>query len=155
MGDLSKYFLFLKKLFFLTFIYYWDNNMPLWERQSMSRGGAKRRGDTESEAGSRLQAVSPEPDTGSNTWTVRSRSELKLDAQPTEPPRRPCVLCLQLHKRVHPFYWSLRIDICICPPPLTTPKALCLGYLSVLPSASAAERGSRLHVRKLRLLQRH
>ena len=30
----------------------------------MSRGGAERDGDTESEAGSRLQAVSTEPDTG-------------------------------------------------------------------------------------------
>ena len=34
------------------------------ERQSMSRGGAERRGDTESEAGSRLGAVSTEPDAG-------------------------------------------------------------------------------------------
>ena len=34
------------------------------ERQSMSRGGAEREGDTESEAGSRLQAVSTEPDAG-------------------------------------------------------------------------------------------
>ena len=30
----------------------------------MSRGGAEREGDTESEAGSRLQAVSTEPDVG-------------------------------------------------------------------------------------------
>ena len=30
----------------------------------MSRGGAERRGDTESEAGSRLRAVSTEPDAG-------------------------------------------------------------------------------------------
>ena len=30
----------------------------------MSRGGAEREGDTESEAGSRLQAVSTEPDMG-------------------------------------------------------------------------------------------
>ena len=30
----------------------------------MSRGGAEREGDTESEAGSRLWAVSPEPDVG-------------------------------------------------------------------------------------------
>ena len=34
------------------------------ERQSMSGGGAEREGDTESEAGSRLRAVSTEPDTG-------------------------------------------------------------------------------------------
>ena len=30
----------------------------------MSRGGAEREGDTESEGGSRLQAVSTEPDVG-------------------------------------------------------------------------------------------
>ena len=34
------------------------------ERQSMSRGGAEREGDTEFEAGSRLYAVSTEPDAG-------------------------------------------------------------------------------------------
>ena len=34
------------------------------ERQSMSRGGAEGEGDTEPEAGSRLRAVSTEPDTG-------------------------------------------------------------------------------------------
>ena len=35
-----------------------------WQRQSMSRGGAEREGDTESEAGSRLWAISTEPDVG-------------------------------------------------------------------------------------------
>ena len=34
------------------------------ERQCTSGGGAEREGDTESEAGSRLQAVSTEPDAG-------------------------------------------------------------------------------------------
>ena len=34
------------------------------ERQSVSRGGAQREGDTESETGSRLRAVSTEPDAG-------------------------------------------------------------------------------------------
>ena len=34
------------------------------ERQSTSRGGAESKGDTESEAGSRLRAVSTEPDAG-------------------------------------------------------------------------------------------
>ena len=36
----------------------------LRQRQSMSRGGAEREGDTESETGSRLWAVSTEPDAG-------------------------------------------------------------------------------------------
>ena len=34
------------------------------ERQSVSEGGAEREGDTESKAGSRLGAVSTEPDVG-------------------------------------------------------------------------------------------
>ena len=34
------------------------------ERQSVSRAGAEREGDTESEAGPRLRAVSAEPDSG-------------------------------------------------------------------------------------------
>ena len=34
------------------------------ERQSMNGGGAEREGDTESQAGSRLRAISPEPDAG-------------------------------------------------------------------------------------------
>ena len=41
------------------FIYFWER-----ERQSMSRGGAEREGDTESETGFRLRAVSTEPDVG-------------------------------------------------------------------------------------------
>ena len=44
---------------FLTFIYFWDR-----ERQSLNKGGAEREGDTESEAGSRLWAISPEPNAG-------------------------------------------------------------------------------------------
>ena len=36
----------------------------LRERQSVSRGGAESGGDTDSEAGSRLRAVSTEPDAG-------------------------------------------------------------------------------------------
>ena len=50
---------FFFNFFFPTFIYFW-----LRERQSMNRGGAEREGDTESETGSRLWAVSTEPDAG-------------------------------------------------------------------------------------------
>ena len=51
----------------------------------MSRGGAERRGDTESEAGTRLLTVSTEPNAGLEP----TNRELKSDAQPTEPPRLP------------------------------------------------------------------
>ena len=51
------------------------------ERQSASRGGAERKGHTESEAGSRLRAVSTEPDAGLElmsceimTWAEVGRS---------------------------------------------------------------------------------
>ena len=50
---------FIFFLIFLMFIYFWDR-----ERQSMNGGRAEREGDTESEAGSRLWAISPEPDAG-------------------------------------------------------------------------------------------
>ena len=58
----------------------------IFERQSTSRGGAESEGDAESEAGSRLWAVSTESDTGLKltsceimTWAEVGRS--------TEPPR--------------------------------------------------------------------
>ena len=38
--------------------------MKVREKQSANGGGAEREGDTETEAGSRLQAVSTEQDTG-------------------------------------------------------------------------------------------
>ena len=45
----------------LMFIYFWQRER---EGESISRGGAEREGDTESEAGSRLWPVSTEPDVG-------------------------------------------------------------------------------------------
>ena len=52
--------MFIFFYFFSTFfIYFWDT-----EIQSMNGGGAEREGDTESETGSRLWAVSTESDTG-------------------------------------------------------------------------------------------
>ena len=49
--------------FFLMFIFDRERERER-ERQSMSGGGAERRGDTESEAGSRLRAVGTGPDAG-------------------------------------------------------------------------------------------
>ena len=79
-------FLFLLKKFFLTFIFERERDR---DRQSVSGGGTEREGDTESEAGSRLWAVSTEPDVGLNSQSVRSWPELKSNAQPTELPRHP------------------------------------------------------------------
>ena len=49
-------------LFFLMFIYLLF--LRERERESTRRGGAESEGDTESEAGSRVRAVSAEPDAG-------------------------------------------------------------------------------------------
>ena len=47
------------------FIYFWEREREReTDRQSMSGGRAERQGDTESETGSRLRAVSTEPDAG-------------------------------------------------------------------------------------------
>ena len=59
------------------------------ERQSMSGGGAEREGDTASETGSRLRAISAEPDAGLELTDREIVTWLKSDAQPTAPPRRP------------------------------------------------------------------
>ena len=53
-----------KKILFKTFVNIYYLFLRERKRQSMSRGGAEREGDTESEVGSRLQAVSTEPNAG-------------------------------------------------------------------------------------------
>ena len=50
------------------------------ERQSMCRGGAEREGDTESETGSRLRAISPEPNMGLELPDHEIVTWLKSDA---------------------------------------------------------------------------
>ena len=62
---------FFKKI--LMFTYFWER-----DRERASRGGAERGTHTESQAGSRLWAVSLM--WGSNSWTLRSWPELKLKA---------------------------------------------------------------------------
>ena len=58
----------------------------------MSRGGEEREGERESQEGSTLSAQGPTQGSNPRT-TVRSRPEPKSrDTQPTEPPRRPCLL---------------------------------------------------------------
>ena len=81
--------MFLSRIFFYfyfsTFIYFLGDR----ERQSMNGGGAEREGDTESETGSRLRAISPEPDAGLELPDREIATWLKSDAEPTAPPRRP------------------------------------------------------------------
>ena len=62
-------------LFFFFLIYFWDR-----ERHNMNGGGAEREGDTESETGSRLRAISPEPDSGLELTDREIVTWLKSDA---------------------------------------------------------------------------
>ena len=59
----------------------------IFEKECANRGGVEREGGRGSEAGSASTAASPT--WGSIPRTVRSGPERKLDAQLTEPPRRP------------------------------------------------------------------
>ena len=72
-------------LIFLMLIYFWES-----ETQSVRGRGSEEEGDTESEAGSRLWAISTEPDVGLELTNGEIRPELKSDAQQTEPPKHPC-----------------------------------------------------------------
>ena len=69
------------------------------ERQRVSRGGAERRGDSESEAGSRLWTVSTEPDTGLKLTSHEIMTWAEVSAYPTEPPSRPR-LCFPLKEKL-------------------------------------------------------
>ena len=107
---------FLEIVFFLNFfifIYFWER-----KRQSMSRGGAEREGDTESEAGSRLRTVSTEPDTGlepTNGKIMTSAEVGRLTEWTTRHPRNslkirawhPWILIPRsgIHREVQPCYW--------------------------------------------------
>ena len=101
------------------FIYFWDR-----ERQSMNGGGPEREGDRESEAGSRLRAVSTEPDAGLEltdreimTWAEVGGStdwaNLRINLNSSTPTR--------------PFWiWpSLpgQHSVCSCSPPCLSPWA--------------------------------
>ena len=67
----------LRIIFFFStfFIYFCDR-----ERHSMNGGGAEREGDTESETGSRLRTISPEPDAGLELTDREIVTWLKSDA---------------------------------------------------------------------------
>ena len=80
------------------FFNFFNMYLLLRERQSTSRGGAEREGDTESEAGSRLRAVSTEPDVGLEptdceitTWAETKSQTL----HPLSPPGAPRGTCVQ------------------------------------------------------------
>ena len=74
----------------------------------MNRGGAEREGDTESETGSRLRAISPEPDAGRGAQTHRLRdrdlTEVgRLTDCATQAPHR----AIRFIKETHEFFLIL------------------------------------------------
>ena len=75
----------------------------------MNGGGAEREGGTESEAGSRLRAISPEPDAGLELPDREIVTWLKSDAQPTAPPRRPMPSFLYSSLHCPAFYMIQKI----------------------------------------------
>ena len=75
------------------FIYFWETQ---W--QSESRGGAERQGDTETKAGSRLWAISTEPDMGLEHTNCEIMIWAEAGRLPTEPPRRPST---SLYCKIH------------------------------------------------------
>ena len=87
----------------------------IFERQSTSRGGVEREGDTDPKQapGSQLSAQSPMR--GSNSQTARSWPEPKSDAQPAEPPRCPKaairIACAYIGVPVHPSQWDRRPEV--------------------------------------------
>ena len=90
--------------FFLTFIYLRERERER-ERASMSGGGAERKGDRESRAGSRLLAQSLMP--GSNSWNreiltwVKSKSQRLNRLSPPGPP-------------FFPFHYFVYMCLCLC-----------------------------------------
>ena len=59
------------------------------DRAQAGEGEREREGDTESEAGSRLRAVSTEPDAGLELTNYEIMTRAKVSAQLTEAPRWP------------------------------------------------------------------
>ena len=56
----------------------------------MNGGGAEREGDTESETGSRLRAISPETDAGLELTNCEIITGAEVGRLITEPPRHHC-----------------------------------------------------------------
>ena len=86
------------------FIYFWQRERERErerESESMSRGGTEREGDTESEAVSRLWAVSTEPDEGLEltNWEIMTWAEVKCLTDWA--PRRPWAITF--NSRVYLF----------------------------------------------------
>ena len=93
------------------------------ERQTVSRGGAERDGDRESEAGPRLRTVSSEPDTGLEPTNreIMTPAEVgrSTDGATQVPPFGVLFTCGSLHSNdghllalgADSFYFTLWVEI--------------------------------------------
>ena len=79
-------------IFFSMFIYLWDR-----ERQSLNGGGSETEGDTESETGSRLWAVSTEPDAGLELADLEIMTRAEVRRLTDWATQAPPLLCLFNH----------------------------------------------------------
>ena len=89
------------------FIYFWDR-----ERHSMNRGGSEREGDTDSETGSRLWVVSPEPDAGLELTDckITTWAEVRcLTDWATQEPREAFSFCASPFQEAHVLSFMLVI----------------------------------------------
>ena len=73
-------------------------SIDFWERQSVSGGGTEREGDTESEAVSRLWAVSTELDVGLElmNWEIMTWAKVRRSTDwATQAPQCPLIINLK------------------------------------------------------------
>ena len=73
----------------MFFFVYFFKFLFIFKRQRVSVGGAEKEGDTESEAGSRLWAVSPEPGPGLELTSCEIMTWAKVGCLTDEPSRGP------------------------------------------------------------------
>ena len=111
------------------------------ERQSVSRGGAEREADTESEAGSRLGAISPEPDAGLELTSCDIMTGAKVGRSTdgaTQAPSHPSEghICKYQSARVPPPPCGLSMVPISYPNPFPGPP----GAITCLPNLSQYSR---------------
>ena len=130
------------------------NRSTLWPRNNVysflrdrerqherGRGRERETQNLKQAPGSELLAQSPTQ--GLNSQTARSWPELKSDAQPTEPPRRPSwglIICLTLCSRAfhNLSHWILTLTLWVRNYHLTSIRKLRLTLIALLPSCHRA-----------------
>ena len=76
----------------------------IFETESMSGGGAEREGDTESEAGSRLRAVSTKPDAGLELTDREIMTWAEVRCLTNWATHVPQFVCVSMHENYLYYY---------------------------------------------------